>query len=78
MSDQYDPEGSYDLMYEGRKVGEARKGLYYEGTWEVGAIEGDVFIYNGKPAGSVEGLSVSRHDQPNGPTLFQLVPQKTA
>jgi len=78
MSEQYDPEGSYDLMYESRKVGEVRHGLYYEGEWEVGSIEGDVFHYNRKPAGAVEGLTVSRYDQPNGPTVFQLVPKKHA
>lgn len=44
MSDQYDPHASYDLMYaKVGKVEEVNQGLYFEGGWEVGLIDGDVF-----------------------------------
>lgn len=80
MSEHYDSEVSYDLIDpEGIKVGEVRQGVYYEGDWKVGRIEGDVFHYNGQPAGTLKGLTITRNDPP-GTALTQcrLVPQKSA
>ncbi|RYF47551.1 MAG: hypothetical protein EOO38_11935 [Cytophagaceae bacterium] len=77
MSEQYDPQASYDLMYaEDGKVGEVRLGRYFESGWEVGLIEGDVFHYNGQPAGKVEGLIVTRDDNNGLLTRFRLVPRQ--
>lgn len=78
MSEQYDPEGVYDVIEpEGSKTGELRQGRYFETTWEVGKVEGDVFHYNGKPAGKLEGLTLTRDDPPGAKlTQFKLVRQK--
>lgn len=74
MAEQYDPQESYDLMDpENIKVGEVRKGVYYEGTWQIGKIEGEVFHYNGEPAGKRDGLTITRDDLPLA--VFQLVKQ---
>jgi hypothetical protein len=80
MNEHFDPQTTYDLVDpEGFKMGEVRQGLYYEGTWKVGEIEGDVFHYNGVPAGKVEGLTVTRDDPPGAAlTVCRLVPQKSA
>ena len=68
----YDPQAIYDVIDpEGIKLGELRKGVYFEGDWEAGGIEGDVFHYNGKPAGKLEGLTVTRDDPP-GERLTQV------
>jgi len=77
MSEQYDPQGSYDLLDpEGIKIGELRKGRYFEGDWEVGLIDGTVFHYNGEPAGRLDGLTVTRDDMPDQlMTQCQLVLQ---
>jgi hypothetical protein len=78
MSEQYDPSISYDLIYsEGQKVGEVRQGRYFERGWEVGFIDGDIFHYNGQPAGVVKDLIITRNDQPGLLTLFRLVPKPT-
>lgn len=77
MTEQYDPQGRYDVIDpEGIKLGELRQGSYFEGTWEVGMVEGDVFHYNGEPAGKVEGLTLTRNDPPGELTQCQLVRQK--
>lgn len=77
MSEQYDPKATYDVLDpESIKVGELRQGRYFEGTWEVGAVEGDVFHYNGAPAGKLEGLTVTRDDPPGQLTQFRLVRQE--
>lgn len=77
MSEQYDPKASYNVLdRESIKVGELRQGRYFEGTWEVGAVEGDVFHYNGEPAGKLEGLTLTRNDPPGELTQFQLVRQE--
>lgn len=74
MTEHYDPQASYDLIGpENIKVGEVRKGIYYEGTWEIGKIEGEVFHYNGEPAGKRGGLTITRDDLPLA--LFGLVKQ---
>lgn len=80
MSEQYDPNTNYDLIEaEDIKVGEVRQGVCSEGTWEnAGKVDGDVFHYNGRPAGAGEGLTVTRNDTDNSLTQFQLVPQKNA
>jgi hypothetical protein len=79
MNEQYDPNTAYDLIdAEGIKVGDVRQGIYYEGTWEMGRIDGVVFHYNGEPGGTVEGLTVTRHDTDGSLTRCQLVPQETA
>lgn len=76
---EYDPQAHYDLLDpEGIKVGELRKGRYFEGTWEVGYVEGDVFHYNGSPAGKLEGLTITRDDPPGELTQCTLVLQEPA
>lgn len=76
MNEHYDPHAHYDLLdQEDIKVGEVRQGRYYEGTWEAGQIEGDVFHYNGQPAGTRDGLTITRDDPPGGLTVFRLVRQ---
>ena len=76
MSEQYNPQGQYDLFDpEGIKLGEIRQGRYFEGDWEAGAIEGDVFHYNGEPAGKLAGLTLTRNDPPGELTQCQLVPK---
>jgi hypothetical protein len=42
----------------------------------VGLIDGDVFHYNGRPAGKVEGLMVTREDKAGPLIRFRLVPKK--
>jgi len=76
---QYDPQAHYDFLDpQGIKVGELRKGRYFEGTWEVGFIEGDAFHYNGDVAGKLEGLTITRNDPPGEPvTQCTLVLQET-
>lgn len=65
------------IDHEGIKVGELRKGRYFEGTWEVGMVEGDVLHYNGVPAGRLEGLILTRNDPPGEPlTQCQFVRQE--
>lgn len=77
MSEQYDPQGQYDVMDpEGIKLGELRQGRYFEGTWEVGTVEGEVFHYNGEPGGTLEGLTLTRNDPPGQLTQCQLVRQE--
>lgn len=79
VNEKYDPQASYDLMYaEDGKVGEVRQGRYFESGWEVGLIEGDVFLYNGQPAGKVVGLTVTRDDTAGLLTQFRLVPRSKA
>lgn len=72
----YDPQANYDVNYQGARVGELRKGRYFEGTWEVGYVEGEVFHYNGKPRGKREGLTLTRNDPPGELTQFELVLQE--
>lgn len=75
MTGQFNPELSYALIYEGNRLGVVRKGLYYEGpaAWRVGEIHDGKFYYNGKAAGTVDGLTVTR-TEPKPQTLLQLVP----
>ena len=74
MSQQYDPKACYDVLdRENIKVGELRQCRYFEGTWEVGSVEGDVFQYNGEPAGKLEGLVLTRNDPPGQLTECRLV-----
>lgn len=75
---QYDPQASYDVNYQGRRVGELRQGRYFEGTWEVGYMEGEVFHYNGQVRGKREGLTLTRNDPPGELTQFDLVLQEPA
>lgn len=76
---QYDPQANYDFLDpEGFKLGEVRQGRYFEGTWEIGSIEGDVFHYNGEAAGKLEGLTVTRNDPPGQLTQCTLVLQEPA
>jgi hypothetical protein len=76
MTEQYDPKGRYDVVDpEGIKLGELRQGRYFESTWEVGMVEGDVFHYNGEPVGKLEGLTLTRNDPPGELTQYQLVRQ---
>lgn len=73
MSEQYDPQGHYDVLDpENFKVGELRQGHYFEGSWEVGMVDGKLFHYNGKPAGKLEGLTLTRNDPP-GEALTQYL-----
>lgn len=77
MSEQYDPNANYDVFDPERiQVGELHQGRYFEGTWEVGSVEGDVFHYNGEPAGKLDGLTLTRNDPPGELTQFQLMRQK--
>lgn len=77
MSEPYDPKGCYDVIDpEGIKLGELRQGRYFEGTWEVGMVEGDVFHCNGEPAGKLEGLTLRRNDSPGELIQCQLLRQK--
>lgn len=70
----YDPQANYDLIdFEGIKVGEVRKGKYYEGNAHEGNIVGEVFHHQGAPAGKLEGLTITRDDDA---TPFHLVPQE--
>lgn len=61
MAEQFEPEKTYALHYEGDRLGVVRKGLYYEGpeAWQVGEIKDGTFYYNGKSAGTIEGLIVT-------------------
>ncbi|WP_280044024.1 hypothetical protein [Pseudomonas sp. Hg5Tf] len=69
----YDPQANYDVIeFEGTKIGEVRKGKYYEGSAHEGDIVGDVFHYQGAPAGKLTGLTITRDDDA---TLFHLLPQ---
>lgn len=77
MTEQYDPQASYDFLDpEGIKIGELRQGRYFEGDWEVGLIDGAVFHYNGAPAGRLDGLTVTRDDPPGQLTKCQLMRQE--
>ncbi|MGU9807146.1 UNVERIFIED_CONTAM: hypothetical protein HPS20_21920 [Pseudomonas sp. CM11] len=75
MAEQFEPEKTYALHYEGDRLGVVRKGLYYEGpeAWQVGEIKDGTFYYNGKPAGTIEGLIVTR-TEPKPVTMLRLVP----
>lgn len=74
MSDPYDPSANYDVFDpENIQVGELRQCRYFEGTWEVGSVQGDVF--NGEPAGKLDGLILTRNDPPGELTQCQLVRQ---
>lgn len=71
MSEDYDPDGRYDVFEpEGRKIGEVVKGVVYEGTPDFR-----------REAGRIRVTDV---DSPNGMTFvhngatFRLVPQKPA
>lgn len=76
---EYDSQANYDFLDpEGFKLGEVRKGRYFESTWEIGYIEGDVFHYNGEAAGKLEGLTVTRNDPPGQLTQCTLVLQEPA
>lgn len=71
----YDPQANYDVIdFEGIQVGEVRRGTYFEGGLAVGHIEGDVFHYQGEPAGKLTGLTIIRDDDA---TPFHLVPQES-
>lgn len=80
-SANYDPQASYDVIYEGDKIAEVIKGKYYEhGTRDThdGEIVGDVFRYHGSPnfgapAGKLVGLTIVRDDDG---TTFHLVLQE--
>ena len=75
MSSIYDPADHYDVLDpEGFKTGEFRAGRYFEGDWELGKLEGDIFHFNGEPAGRLEGL-VLEGFVPVPTTKFQLVRQ---
>lgn len=70
----YDPQANYDFIdFEGIKVGEVRRGDYFEGGLAVGHIEGDVFHFDNAPAGKLEGLTITRDDDA---TPFYLIPQE--
>lgn len=76
---EYDPQANYDFLDpEGFKLGEVRKSRYFESTWEMGYIEGDVFHYNGEATGKLEGLTVTRNDPPGQLTQCTLVLQDPA
>ncbi|OAE13060.1 hypothetical protein AZH11_08710 [Pseudomonas simiae] len=66
MKAKFDPDGIYDVIDpEGFKVGVIKKGQYFEGDWQVGSVEGDNFVYNGRLAGNIEGLTLTRLDSPD-------------
>lgn len=69
----YDPQGHYDVLFADDKLGELRKGIYYEQGDEAGGLDGDDFWHNGKKAGHREGLELVR-TSPEPVTRFQLVP----
>ncbi|WP_411378770.1 hypothetical protein [Pseudomonas sp. MPB26] len=75
MTMQFDPELSYELYYDVDLLGVVRKGVYYEGpdAWEAGEIRDGTFYYNGRAAGTVEALIVTRTD-PKPVTALKLVP----
>ncbi|MGY3326074.1 hypothetical protein [Pseudomonas fluorescens] len=75
MTEQFNPEKNYELRFDRQWMGVVRKGLYYEGAdaWRVGEIHDGRFYYNGKAAGTVDGLIVTR-TEPKPQTLLQLVP----
>jgi hypothetical protein len=78
MKSELDLNGLYDVIDpEGLKVGEIKKGLYYEGGWQTGRVQGQDFVYNGQVAGNLDGLTLTR-TYPLGPpaTIFQLVLKK--
>lgn len=79
MSEQYDPQGWYDVIEpEGDKTGELRAGVYYEENNVLGRVEGDVFTYDILPHGGkgrIKGLTLIR-TEPRPETHFKLVPQK--
>lgn len=74
MAEQFEPEKNYALVYDGERLGIVRKGLFYEGpeAWQVGEIYEGTFYYNGKAAGTVEGLTLTR-TEPKPVTVLQLV-----
>lgn len=75
MSEQYDSEKTYELYYDTDLLGVIRKGVYYEGpdAWEAGGISDGTFYYNGKAAGTVEALFVTR-TKPTPTTVLKLMP----
>ncbi|WP_432780676.1 hypothetical protein QZH44_29920 (plasmid) [Pseudomonas corrugata] len=74
MAEHFDPEKIYALNYDGVRLGVVRKGLFYEGpeAWQVGEIYEGTFYYNGKAAGTVEGLTLTR-TEPKPTTMLHLV-----
>lgn len=71
----YDPQGHYDVLFSDEKLGELRKGIYYEQGDEAGGLDGNDFWHNGKKAGYREGLELVR-TSPEPITRFQLVPHE--
>ncbi|WP_350025807.1 hypothetical protein [Pseudomonas fulva] len=70
---EYDPQANYNLIdFEGIKVGEVKKGKYYEGDSHEGDILGDVFHDRVEAVGKREGLTITRNDG----TPFHLVLQE--
>lgn len=83
MSEQYDPQGTYDVVNpdDDLKLGELRAGQYFEGHDEVpvGYVDGLDFFYTMKNAegrGRIEGLTLLR-TEPQGvrETRLTLVPK---
>lgn len=78
MSEQYNPEGWYDVIEpEGEKTGELRAGVYFERGDELGRVEAGVFTYDMLPHGGkgrIEGLTLVR-TEPHPETRFTLVSQ---
>lgn len=79
MSEQYEPEGWYDVIEpEGNKTGELRAGVYFEDGHEMGRVAGGKFTYDMRPhggSGYIEGLTLVRTD-PKPETRFTLKPKK--
>lgn len=76
MTKQFDPKARYDVIYEGARIGELVKGVFYEGrkAWENGEVRGDQFFIGDDFAGRIEGLAIVRDDG----TVFELIPQQPA
>lgn len=70
----FDPEASYEVLYNGVRFAEIHKALFFEGrdrnlnTGEI--LDGKLFI-NGTPVGVMSGLTIIRV---NDNTVFNLVP----
>lgn len=74
MTKQFDPQGRYDVLDDGIRLGELVKGKFYEGgsTSPIGRVFGNQFRYNnGEDVGCIEGLTIVRMDG----KVFKLVPQ---
>ncbi|MFJ5282844.1 hypothetical protein ACIP66_03175 [Pseudomonas sp. NPDC088429] len=75
VEEQYDPSTAYELHFDGDRIGYVQKGVYFEGPKQeqCGEIREGVFFYNGKAAGTLDGLTLLRtHPEPM--TIMQLIP----